>query len=604
MILRPYQQQLDYEVDQAWAKGAQNVLMRLATGGGKTILLATIVKRHRGASCVIAHRDNLVLQLSLALAEAGIVHNIIASRETRQQVVAAHFLKLGRSYYDPGALCAVASVRTLARVKGLDHWFAQVTLWVVDEGHHLVVDNEWHTAICKFTNPYVRGLLPTATPERADGKGLGRHADGVADVMVEGPPERWLIDEGYLTDYRIVMAESDVVELLAAEKIGASGDYSPAVLKRTARKSHIVGDVVKDYLSWAPGKLWITFAPSVETAVDMAAAYNAAGVRAEVLTGDTPYGMRFSLLRRFEAREILQLVVVDIVSEGFDLPAIEGASSTRKTESLPVYRQQFGRTLRPMWAPGAGLGPAHRFDLDTRRGRLDAIEAGPKPRAMWIDHVNNVGNPKLGVPDRVKVWTLDRKGDRKGGGGDGIPLRTCLNVEGRIAPPEQADRIRADLVMARHADGSVSVGRCAQPYRRALLACPYCGTPAPPPASRGSPDAVEGDLAELDAETLARLRGAVEARDMGIEEYRVHALQTMPTVAVMANVRRHAEAQDAQATLRASMTEWVRARLAEGLRDREVHRAWWHTFGVDVLSARALNRADALALDARVRAGI
>jgi len=569
VILRPYQQQLDYDVDQAWQHGARNVLMRLPTGGGKTVLLATMVHRHQGASCVIAHRDNLILQLSLALASAGIRHNIIASAVTRRQIIAAHILKTGQTWFDPGARCAVASVRTLNAVKGLDHWFAQVTLWVVDEGHHLVVDNEWHTAISKFTHPACRGLLPTATPARADGQGLGRHADGVADVMVEGPSERWLIDEGYLTDYRIVMAESHLTRLLEAEKVGKSGDYSPATLKRTAHEAgdRFIGDVVETYLKWAAGKLWITFCPDVDTAVVTSARYNEAGVRAEVLTGDTEYGYRFNILQRFERREILQLVVVDIVSEGFDCPAIEGASSARKTESLPLFRQQFGRTLRPFYAEG--------FNLDDRRGRLDAIAASPKPRAVWIDHVNNVGNPAIGLPDRPMIWTLDRRGSRKGGGGDGIPLRACI---GR--PPE--------------APG------CLQPYERFRIECPYCGTPAPPPASRSSPEAVQGDLVELDAETLARLRGAVEARDVPLEEYRVHALQTQPAIAVMANVKRHAAAQDAQTALRAAMTAWCGARLREGLRDREVHKLWWETFGCDVLTARALGRAEAETLTQRL----
>lgn len=591
-VLRPYQSDLVGQVDAAWEHGARNVLMRLATGGGKSVILAFIIARHPGCSCVIVHRNELVVQLSLALAKAGVRHNIIAARATRQAIVAAHMLELGQSWFDPGARAAVASVDTLVRAKGLEHWFAQVTLWVTDEGHHLVLDNKWHTATDLFPNPACRGLLPTATPERADGKGLGREADGVADAMVEGPPERWLIDEGYLTDYRIVMAESDLAGILEAEKVAASGDYSVATQRKAVRQSHIVGDVVRDYLSWAPGKLWITFTSDVETATEIAAAYNAAGVRAEVLTGDVPYAIRRATLQRFERREILQLVVVDIVSEGFDLPAVEGASSARKTESLATYRQQFGRVLRPMYAPG--------YDLSTREGRLAAIANGPKPRAWWIDHVNNVGRHR--APDMPRVWTLDRRGMRKGGGGDGIPMRTCLNIRGYAATPEQARRVRIDLVAVRHADGSASITRCAQPYERFRTACPYCVFPAPAPASRSSPEAVEGDLVELDEAALLALRTAVAAVDMSTEDYRVHLLQShAPAVGVMAGVKRHAEKQEAQADLRAAMVTWCGEQATRGLSDREVQRAFWATWGVDVLSARALGRVEAEALTARLK---
>lgn len=576
--LRPYQQQLDYEVDQAWQHGARNVLMRLATGGGKTILLSTIVRRHAGASCVIAHRDNLLVQLSVELARAGIRHNLICARATRQAIVAAHMLKFGQSWYDPGARCAVASVRTLNNAKNLDHWFAQVTLWVVDEAHHLVLDNEWHSAISKFTHPACRGLLPTATPERADGKGLGRDYDGVADVMVEGPPERWLIEEGYLTGYRIVMAESDLQHILENEKVGASGDYSTKVLRNAARQSHIVGDVVETYLRWALGKLWITFTESVETATDVAFAYNSAGVRAEILTGDTPYALRHSLLGKFERREVTQLVVVDIVSEGFDLPAIEGASSARKTESLPMYRQQFGRVLRPMWADGAGYGAGARYDLDTRAGRLAAIAEGPKPQAWWIDHVNNVGRHR--APDMPRTWTLARRGQRKGGGGDGIPLRTCIGVR--------------DLA-------TLQMTGCYQPYERFHTACPYCGEPAPAPAVRSSPAVVDGDLVLLDDLALAALRGAVAEVDLSLEEYRIKLLQSRaPALSVMANVKRHDEKQQAQARLREAMVTWLGDQMRAGRSDREAQKLWFLTFGVDVLSARALGRAEAEALTARL----
>lgn len=349
---------------------------------------------------------------------------------------------------------------------------------------------------------------------------------------------RWLIEQGYLSDYAIVCPTSD---LAVMADVSASGDWSTAVLREAARKSHIVGDVVAQYQQRAAGKLGITFTTDVETAGEITAAYQAAGVRAETLTGQTPDGLRRQMLRQFAARQIHQLVVVDIISEGFDLPAVEVASLARPTASLALYMQQFGRALRV--APG-------------------------KERALIIDHVGNF--LRHGPPDRPRVWTLERRG-RKGGGGDGIPLRVCLS--------------------------------CVQPYERSRLECPYCGAPAPPPASRNSPEVVDGDLAELDAETLARLRGAVEARDMPVEEYRVHALQTQPGVAVMANVKRHAAAQTAQASLREAMTEWCAARLAEGLRDREVHKAWYLTFGIDVLSARALGQREALALDARVRSG-
>jgi len=531
--LRPYQTTLLGDVDEAWRNGARNVVMRLDTGGGKTVLLSTLHNRHIGASAIIAHRQELVSQLSMAVARYGVRHNLIASQKVRRAIAAQHIAEFGRSFFDPGARCAVASVDTLIRAEGLEGWAAQVTLWTTDEGHHLVLDNKWHRAIEKFTHPDCRGLLPTATPKRADGKGLGRPplGAGVADAMVEGPPMRWLIAQGFLTDYRIVCPHSDL-EILG--DVSASGDWSAAQLRDAAQRSHIVGDVVASYLQYGRGKLGITFSTDVETAAQMAQAYRAAGVRAECLTGQTDDGYRRQILKQYAARQIDQIVAVDIVSEGFDLPAIEVASLARPTASLALYMQQFGRALRPL--------------------------AG-KDKAIIIDHVGNF--VRHGPPDRPRVWGLESR-DRKGGGGGGIPMRVCTG--------------------------------CFFPYERFYVACPACGH-REEPAARNGPDQVDGDLTELDAETLARLRGAVLEADQSVDDYSRWLSSTgVNQVMYLTNRKRHVEKQQAQADLRTEMENYVRSCLAEGLHDREIHRKFYLVFGVDVLTARALGRADAEAL--------
>lgn len=558
MDLRPYQSKLIADVWGGWNNAARNVLMRLDTGGGKTVILAFLVNwwisQARGAVAVIAHRHELVAQLSLTLARFGIVHNIIASADTRRGIIAMHMLEFGRSYYAPGSLVGVASVDTLVRAD-LGAWFAQVTFWITDEGHHVVLDNKWHTAIQKFTHKDVHGLLPTATPGRADGKGLGRHADGVADLMVEGPPMRWLIENGYLTDYRIFCPESDLVMY---EEAGASGDWSPQQLKEASKRSHIIGDVVKEYLRHARGKLGITFTTDIETAGSMAQAYRDAGVRAEMLTGKTDAGYRRQIIRRFAARELDQIVAVDIISEGFDLPAIEAVSMARPTQSLPLYMQQFGRGLRTM--PG-------------------------KTEAIIIDHVANTARHQ-GPPDKPRVWSLDRRAKRNTGGG--IPIRTC-----GVGWKDEALR----------AFGAVDGQPCWGDYERFFNTCPYCDLPAPKPqpTSRATPAAVEGDIVELDAETLARLRGDVLKVDMPIDDYREEMRERgFRQDFYLTHGKRHVETQQAQAALRLRMEEFVRRGVARGRADREIHKEFFMTFGVDVLSARALGITDATTLAGRI----
>lgn len=530
---REYQARGINQIHASWSAGARNVLYALPTGGGKTFVIASIVAATREAVCCIAHRSELVTQMSTALAREGVTHRVIGPDSIARACTQLHVAEFHRSYVDPNSRVAVASVDTLVRMPPTEPWFAQVGLWVQDECHHVLKDNKWGMAGRMFPN--ARGLGVTATPIRADGKGLGEHADGVMHAMVVGPTMRELIGQGYLTDYRIFAPPSDID--LASIPTTASGDYSPPKLRDARRSSHITGDVVQHYLRIARGKLGVTFDVDIDSATETAAAYNAAGVRAEVVTSKTPDFLRASILRRFRAREILQLVNVDLFGEGFDLPAIEVVSMARPTQSYSLYCQQFGRALRPL--------------------------AG-KDRAIIIDHVSNV--KRHGLPDAYREWSLDRRERRsRNTADDTIQVRTCLNPE------------------------------CMSVFERALKKCPFCGWVVQV-LGRSSPEQVEGDLTELDPVVLAALRGEIARIDAAPVIPR-----NAPPEAAPAIIRNHAERQNAQRSLRRAIALWGGWQKHQFQRDdSEAQRRFFLTFGVDVLTAQALGKGDAELLRARI----
>ncbi len=442
MDLRGYQTDLIADVRDAWGQGALNVMAVLPTGGGKTVCFGTILREHNGASCAIAHRSELVGQMSTTLAKLQVRHRIIAPVGTIRDIVTRHMHETGRSWHDPMAPAAVAGVDTLTK-RDLGSWAEQVTLWVIDECHHLLAANKWGKGVSLFPN--ARGLAVTATPVRADGRGLGRGSDGLIDYMVQGPTKRELIDAGYLTDYRIFAPASDI-DLANVPVSDITGDFSAPALRDAAKRSHVTGDIVENYMKIAPGKLGVTFCVSVELAGETAARYRAAGVPAEMVSANTPELERAAILRKFARRELLQLVNVDLFGEGFDLPAIEVVSMGRPTASYGLYVQQFGRACRPM---------------------------ENKDRAIIIDHVGNV--LRHGLPDAPRIWTLDRR-ERRARNKEELlqqPVRVC---------PE-----------------------CTIVYEKFHLACPHCGH-VPVPKSRAAPEHVDGDITELDPAVLARLR--------------------------------------------------------------------------------------------------
>jgi superfamily II DNA or RNA helicase len=532
VVLRDYQAAGDDAIESAWQR-VRNVLAVYPTGSGKTVLFAHKLATCRGPSVAVAHRQELVSQISLALARNEVRHRIIAPTAVRAGIEALHMIELGRRWVDQNASCGVAGVDTLIRASGahFDAWRNSVQLWVMDEAHHVLRDNKWGKGCALF--PAARGLGVTATPTRADGRGLGRQADGLMDEMIVGPSMRDLIGQNYLTDYRIFAPKSDLD--LSQVATGGSGEFVATQLRAAVHQSHITGDVVAHYLRLAPGKLGVTFAVDIEAATEIAQAFRSRGVAAEVVTSKTPDAQRVAILRRFRAREVLQLVNVDLFGEGFDLPAIEVVSMARPTQSYARYCQQFGRALR-------------------------LLEG--KSTAIIIDHVGNVF--RHGLPDARREWTLDRR--------------------------EACSRVAASDVMP-----TTSCTQCASVYERFYSACPYCGHKNEP-ASRSSPAHVDGDLQELDPAVLAAMRGEV-AR---IDDAPIIPYGLRGTPAGGAVVKHHNLRSFAQRELRAHMALYGGWRHALGEDLSMSHRRFFHTFGVDVMSAQALNASGASELRERI----
>jgi superfamily II DNA or RNA helicase len=540
MKLRPYQSDAYAATRSAWEAGHRVVLLVLPTGSGKTVIFSQAIADHRGRAVAIAHRQELVGQISLSLARVGVYHRIIGPKQVVRLAVSAHVRELGRSYYSANADKAVAGVDTLtSRATALGPWLDGVTLWVQDEHHHQLRENKWGKAAALM--PHARGLGVTATPMRADGRGLGRHADGLVDHMIVGPTGRELINQGYLSDYRIFAPTTQDLDLSRVAVSSTTGDYSRPQLRAAVKCSRIVGDVVEHYQRHAAGLLGITFATDTDTAAEIAEAYRAAGVPAQAVSHKTNDAARAAYIAQFRARQLLQLVNVDLFGEGFDVPGVECVSMARPTQSYAVYSQQFGRALRIL--PG-------------------------KSHAVIIDHVGNV--IRHGLPDGPRAWTLDRRERRARQDPSAIPLRTCTT--------------------------------CTAVYPRTGDVCPYCGD-VYAPAQRSAPEHVDGDLVELDAATLARMRGDVARVDMTPEAYREQLVaERCPAVGQLANVKRHVERQEAQVELRETIAQWAGYHRAAGRTDSEGYRRFYWRFGVDVLTAQALGAKDAQALTERVRA--
>lgn len=443
IALRPYQNDAVNGVRRAYAAGKRAPLLVLPTGGGKTTIFSYVTNSAtvKGRTVfLLCHRAELVKQIAATLARFGCHHQVIAPGPVVRQCQVEQFKAHGRTYVKAGALAVVASVQTLVKRLGTAD-LPEPDIIVVDEAHHLTIDSTWGRVVNAF--PKAKLLPVTATPCRLDGKGLGMGAGGFADELVMGPTMRELIEQGYLSKYRI-FAPPNALDLTGVRT--RMGDYAKDQLAQAMDKPSITGDAVEHYRRLAAGKRAVAFCVSVAHAQHVAGEFNGAGIRAEFLDGTLDALERDRIIKRFEAGETLVLSSCDIVSEGFDLPAIEVAILLRPTQSLSLYIQQVGRALRTF--PG-------------------------KSEAIILDHVGAVVTH--GLPDEERDWSLD--GVRKG-------KRQAANDN----------------------EPDVKISTCPKCFTIHLPApsCPTCGHEYPIVARKI--EHADGDLVELGAEQLEAMR--------------------------------------------------------------------------------------------------
>lgn len=293
--LRPYQQRAVDAVLAEYRAGRKRCLLVSPVGSGKTVMLADIMARHnaKGGRCVFfAHRRELLSQAARTLERSGCDMSRTHIMSTQTAV--------SRREVPPG------------------------TLVVIDEVHHYPAA-EWSAIPNAYKEAYLLGV--TATPERADGMGLGELFDGLANGPQISELQAWWHHtngrEG-LVPCRVVRPE----RLLGKDQI--------------AQEPHVA------CTEHAPGLSTIVFAPHIKAAEEYAEGF---GREAEVLTGETPKQQRDDVLAHLASGALRVVVNVGVLTEGFDCPRVKCIVIARGVGSAGGYLQMTGRALRPY--PGA-----------------------------------------------------------------------------------------------------------------------------------------------------------------------------------------------------------------------------------------------------------
>jgi len=347
--LREYQTIAIREIYAQWKQGKNRVLFQLPTGGGKTFLFSAIAKDLlQERILVLVHREELLYQAKESLEVAC---------NTRVGII--------KSGVKPEPLCMiqVASVQSLVRRS-----LPPAGLVIIDECHHAKADT-YRKILSGYPDSYILGV--SATPIRTDGSGF----DDLFDSLVSVISVKELIAQGHLSKYKL-FADREPIKTKGIKT--TAKDYNQLALANSVDLGALSGNLVQMYQNLSMDKRCVVFAINCDHSRAIADRYNQAGIRAEHLDGETPSGDRKAILERFRTGETLVVSNVGILTEGFNLPAIETVQIARPTKSLGLWLQMVGRALRP---------------------------SEGKEHALVLDHTENW--LKLGMPCAKHIWTLE-----------------------------------------------------------------------------------------------------------------------------------------------------------------------------------------------------
>jgi DNA repair protein RadD len=370
--LRPYQRAAINATYNFLEQRTDNPCIVLPVGSGKSVVMAGIVREliteYKGLRiAVVAHVRELVRQNHEKL--------IVRWPEAPAGIYSASLNR--RDRFDPVIFSSIQSVYNKAPMLG------RFDLLLVDEAHRIPVKDEgtYRSFIqsCKRFNKDLRVVGLTATPYRLSG-GLICEPENVLNAVSYEEPIADLIREGYLAK---PISKGGAARVDLSDVHTRMGEYVEKDLERAMMEGDLVHRACKEIAEYCHNRrAWIVFASSVAHAQAISKSLTSLGFDGRVVVGSTPKGERDESIQLLSKGLIRYIVSVDVLSEGYDEPKIDAIILMRPTKSPGKYVQQVGRGTRPIYAPG--------FDMETREGRLSAIECGPKKNFLVLDFARNI----------------------------------------------------------------------------------------------------------------------------------------------------------------------------------------------------------------------
>lgn len=336
--LRPYQAEAIDAVLDYWGNGGGNPLVAMATGTGKSVVIANLVRELHEINpeirvLMLVHVKELVAQNVQALirsypgAQIGINSAGLGRRDKRQPIL-------------------FASIQSVHRLG--PHDIGQRDIVLIDEAHLVPRSGEgMYLSLLdrlRTASPELRVAGFTATPYRMDSgrldEGDGRLFDDVAFNygIARG------IKDGFLSPL-VSKATAAAMDVSGVARRG--GEFVAGALEVAVDQDWITRGAVEEMVSLGESrKSWLAFCAGVKHAEHVRDAVRERGITCEMVTGDTPVGERDRIIRSFKDGGIRCLTNAMVLTTGFDAPAVDLIAMLRPTLSTGLYVQICGRGTR------------------------------------------------------------------------------------------------------------------------------------------------------------------------------------------------------------------------------------------------------------------
>lgn len=362
---RDYQTRAATAVLREFSAERASTLVVHPTGMGKTTVSAMIVANYtQGRILFLAPTEELVYQSHRAF------------REAMPKAVICIEMQGHRASHRSDAAIVVGSVMSVkARLNKYprDHF----SLIVTDEAHSAVAPT-WQSIYAHFAPGMKHHLGLTATPDRHDGKAMGRVFATVADQIniTQAVDDGWLVwaRQQYLPCREIDLRKVHV----------RCGDFNKTELAGVLEKDKAITHIVENTIRVADGRKTAVYCLSVEQAKAVAKRLQEVGEKAVLVEGETPKPARQERIAMFANGSTQFLVNCATCTHGLDVPKLEVIAMTRPTASRALYTQIVGRCLRPFRPP----------EGETADARLEELRQQKKD-ALVLDFVGNAGTHSL-----------------------------------------------------------------------------------------------------------------------------------------------------------------------------------------------------------------